>query len=115
MRAAVFHKPGEALTIETVPQPTITDREMLVKVSHCGICGTDIHASRAGPFMAPPETVFGHEFTGEIVEIGSALEGGNFSLGDRVTFCLSSMIKPSALGKSQGLIANTSRLATTLW
>ena len=41
MRAAVFHKPGEALTIETVPQPTITDREMLVKVSHCGICGTD--------------------------------------------------------------------------
>ena len=49
---------------------------MLVKVSHCGICGTDIHASREGPFMAPPETIFGHEFTGEIVEIGNALEGG---------------------------------------
>jgi len=102
MRAAVFHKPGDALTIETVPQPTITDREMLVKVSHCGICGTDIHASRAGPFMAPPETVFGHEFTGEIVEIGSALEGGNFSLGDRVTSLPFIDDKTIGLGKISG-------------
>ena len=85
MKAAVFHKPGDALTIETVPQPSISDREMLVKVSHCGICGTDIHASREGPFMAPPETIFGHEFTGEIIEIGAALQGGQFTVGDRVT------------------------------
>lgn len=35
--------------------------------------------------MAPPNTVFGHEFSGEIVEIGSALTQGNFSIGDRVT------------------------------
>ncbi len=58
---------------------------MLVKVSHCGICGTDIHASREGPFMAPPETIFGHEFSGEIIEIGSALQGKDFAIGDRVT------------------------------
>jgi 2-desacetyl-2-hydroxyethyl bacteriochlorophyllide A dehydrogenase len=85
MRAAVFSAPGNPLTIEDIDRPQIADDEMLVKVSHCGICGTDIHASRAGPFMAPPNTVFGHEFTGEVVEIGQKLQDGNFKLGDRVT------------------------------
>mgnify|MGYP005633855491 FL=1 len=102
MKAAVFHKPGDALTIETVPQPTISDREMLVKVSHCGICGTDIHASREGPFMAPPETIFGHEFTGEIVEIGNALEGGAFTIGDRITSLPFIDDKTIGLGKISG-------------
>ena len=102
MKAAVFHKPGDALTIETVPQPTISDREMLVKVSHCGICGTDIHASREGPFMAPPETIFGHEFTGEIVEIGNALEGGEFTIGDRITSLPFIDDKTIGLGKISG-------------
>ena len=85
MLAAVFSKPGNALTIEEVQKPEITADEMLVKVSYCGICGTDIHASRAGPFMAAENTIFGHEFSGEIVEIGENLQGGNFNLGDRVT------------------------------
>ncbi len=85
MKAVVFHEPGKALTLEEVPAPALSKTEMLVKVSHCGICGTDIHASREGPFMAPPETIFGHEFSGEIVAIGEDLEGKNFALGDRVT------------------------------
>lgn len=85
MKAAVFSKPGEPLTIQDVERPVISDDEMLVKVKRCGICGTDIHASREGPFMAPPNTIFGHEFSGEVVEIGAKLEGGNFQVGDRVT------------------------------
>jgi (R,R)-butanediol dehydrogenase/meso-butanediol dehydrogenase/diacetyl reductase len=85
MRAAVFSGPGVPLTIEQIDKPKIADDEMLVRVAHCGICGTDIHASREGPFMAPPNTVFGHEFLGEIVEIGSQLTEGKFSIGDRVT------------------------------
>ena len=52
MKAAVFHQPGQPLSIQDIPTPTISSREMLVKVSHCGICGTDIHASKEGPFMA---------------------------------------------------------------
>jgi len=83
MRAAVFSKPGEPLTIQDVDKPTISDNEMLVKVARCGICGTDIHASRSGPFMAPPNTVFGHEFSGEIVEVGKNIS--SFSVGERVT------------------------------
>jgi 2-desacetyl-2-hydroxyethyl bacteriochlorophyllide A dehydrogenase len=85
MKAAVFNKPGEPLQIQEVDKPIIEADEMLVKVSRCGICGTDIHASRQGAFMAPPNTIFGHEFSGEIVEIGSKLTDGEFSLGDRVT------------------------------
>lgn len=85
MRAAVFTDPESPLLIKEIDKPEIASDEMLVRVSHCGICGTDIHASREGPFKAPPETVFGHEFSGEIVELGGALGDGEFSLGDRVT------------------------------
>lgn len=85
MRAAVFSGPGLPLTIQDIDRPQIASDEILVRVAHCGICGTDIHASREGPFMAPPNTVFGHEFSGEIVELGSALTGQQFNVGDRVT------------------------------
>ena len=85
MKAAVFTSPGKPLVIKERDKPRITPDEMLVKVARCGICGTDIHASREGPFMAPPDTVFGHEFSGEIVAIGANLEGRDFALGDRVT------------------------------
>ena len=85
MRAAVFVSSDTPLSIQDIDQPQIEQDEMLVRVSHCGICGTDIHASREGPFMAPPNTVFGHEFSGEIVEVGNALTDSGFNVGDRVT------------------------------
>ncbi len=85
MKAAVFEGPGQPLVIKDIARPEIADDEMLVQVRRCGICGTDIHASREGPFMAPPETVFGHEFIGEIVDVGPAVPKGQFAPGDRVT------------------------------
>jgi len=85
MKAAVFSKPGLPLSIQEVDKPVISADEMLLRVKRCGICGTDIHASRAGPFMAPEDTIFGHEFSGEIVEIGENLKQGQFKVGDRVT------------------------------
>ena len=47
MRAAVFTGPNAPLSIQEIDKPEIADDELLVRVSHCGICGTDIHASRA--------------------------------------------------------------------
>ena len=85
MRAAVFTGPGNRLSIQEIEQPTMNEHEMLVRVARCGICGTDIHASREGPFMAPPNTVFGHEFSGEIVDIGVDAMDSGFNPGDRVT------------------------------
>ena len=115
MKAAVFHQPGQPLSIQDIPTPTISSREMLVKVSHCGICGTDIHASKEGPFMAPPETVFGHEFTGEIVSIGDDLVDGTFSVGDRITSLPFIEDKPSVWARLAVRIVSTSKSATTWW
>jgi len=85
MRAAVFSGPGNPLTIEDIDRPVIAEDEMLVRVARCGICGTDIHGSREGPFMVPPNTVFGHEFSGEIIEVGGGVSSADFSVGERIT------------------------------
>lgn len=85
MKAAVFDRPGEPLAIREVDRPVIAENEMLLRVKCCGICGTDIHASREGLFMAPANTIFGHEFAGEIVEIGKGVSSEQFKVGERIT------------------------------
>ena len=85
MKAAVFTGPGNPLSIKEISEPVMQPHEMLVRVARCGICGTDIHASREGPFMAPPNTVFGHEFSGEIIDIGPEAINEGFNIGDRIT------------------------------
>jgi L-iditol 2-dehydrogenase len=74
MRAAVYHGPGD-LRVEDWDRPKLGPDEALLRVSHCGICGTD-HRIVAGKHrLVPPGTlrVLGHEIVGEIVETGSAL------------------------------------------
>ena len=85
MKAAVFMGPGKSLEVQEIDIPKLADDEILVKVANCGVCGTDIHASKEGPFMVPLNTVFGHEFSGEIVELGSAVDESSFFVGERVT------------------------------
>ncbi len=70
MQAAVFHEPGKPLSIENVDDPVCGPGELILKVKQCGICGTDLHASNGGAMLPPCGTIFGHEFSGEIVEIG---------------------------------------------
>ncbi|NQV58164.1 MAG: alcohol dehydrogenase catalytic domain-containing protein [Alphaproteobacteria bacterium] len=88
MRAAVFEAPGQPLVIAQVEAPRPTPTDLLVKVKSCGICGTDLHLSavtdRSGG-MAPLSdgTVMGHEFCGEVVEVGSQAPGG-WHEGDRI-------------------------------
>lgn len=82
MRAAVFHGPGKPLQIEEVEDPKPLPNELVLRVKSCGICGSDLHVSDA-PFGISPGTVMGHEFAGEVVEIGSEL-AGRWKSGDRV-------------------------------
>lgn len=84
MRAAVFHRPGEKLRIETLPDPRPGPREVVVKVGRCGICGTDLHITEAaaGRMCLPAGAVPGHEFAGEVVEIGAEVSA--LRLGDHV-------------------------------
>lgn len=83
MKAAVFYG-KEILKIEDIPVPKPGSGQVLVRVHACGICGTDVHifSGDEGAAPSPPGTVLGHEFAGEIVEIGKDVTG--LKAGDRV-------------------------------
>jgi 2-desacetyl-2-hydroxyethyl bacteriochlorophyllide A dehydrogenase len=80
MRAAVFHAPGQALSIEDRQTPVPRPGDIVLKVAYCGICGSDLHATEAGPASLEPGTVLGHEYSGVVTQSASAA----FSPGDRV-------------------------------
>lgn len=82
MRALRWHGKHD-IRCDTVPDPVIEEpRDAIVKVSSCAICGSDLHLY--GGFMPGMKAgdIIGHEFMGEVVEVGS----GNRTLrkGDRV-------------------------------
>jgi threonine dehydrogenase-like Zn-dependent dehydrogenase len=89
MRAQVYYEP-EVMKFEMIDIPKIADNEVLVKVKATGICGSDIsyyygHSPLDTPNGKGP-LVLGHEFSGEVVEIGSVpASRGLFKIGDRVT------------------------------
>jgi len=89
MRALVKEAPGPGMVLRDVPRPRIGANEVLIKVQHAGVCGTDVHIwewdAWASARLRPP-VVVGHEFAGTIAEVGpEAGTGGLLSVGDRVT------------------------------
>ncbi|MBI4765355.1 MAG: zinc-binding dehydrogenase [Deltaproteobacteria bacterium] len=78
MKAAIYHGIRD-LRIEEVPEPSPKAGEVKVRVKYCGICGSDLHEYLHGPF---PQSPFGHEACGQIVEIGQGVSG--FQEGDPV-------------------------------
>lgn len=95
MRALRKPAPGPGLELQDVPEPTPGFGEVKIRVMRTGLCGTDLHLAGWDDFAAaelhPPQTL-GHEFYGEIVElgpgVGSSLDGatsGTLSVGQRVS------------------------------
>lgn len=90
MKALIWHKNGVREIVEK-PLPKICDdRDVIVKVKLSSICTSDIHITKGFVPRAVPETALGHEFVGEVIEVGSGIE--NLKKGDRVaanciTFC----------------------------
>lgn len=82
MQAAVFKAIGQPLQIEQVADPTPVGRDVVISVGRCGICGSDLHVTEDPSFHLPSGTVLGHEYAGEIVATGSAVE--QLRAGDRV-------------------------------
>lgn len=72
--------PGHML-LQDVPVPEIADDEVLIRVRACGICGSDIKIYDDHHPYIPP-VVVGHEFSGEIAEVGISVAG--WQVGDRV-------------------------------
>jgi (R,R)-butanediol dehydrogenase/meso-butanediol dehydrogenase/diacetyl reductase len=79
MRAAVYHGKNE-LAVEEVPVPELGDRDVLLEVSHCGICGSDLHFVLEG--WGRPGSVEGHEFSGRVIATGPDV--ARWSVGDEV-------------------------------
>jgi 2-desacetyl-2-hydroxyethyl bacteriochlorophyllide A dehydrogenase len=81
MKAVVFPQ-AETISVETVPDPTCAPDEVVVKVAHSGICGTDIHIYR-NEYMSKFPLIPGHEFSGTVVEVGKDVT--DVRVGSRVT------------------------------
>jgi threonine dehydrogenase-like Zn-dependent dehydrogenase len=72
VRAAVV-RPGGALAVEERPTPQPGPGEVRVRLSACGICGTDLHFQRGG--LWPPGRTPGHEMAGRVELVGEGVEG----------------------------------------
>ena len=82
MRALCWHGKGD-IRCDTVADPTIEDaRDVILKVTSCAICGSDLHLMDGQMPTMESGDVLGHEFMGEVVEVGSA--GHKLKKGDRV-------------------------------
>lgn len=82
MKAISFKAKGEYEYRTDYPVPEPGERDVIVKVSQCGLCGTDVHIYD-GEFEANFPVVIGHEFSGTVEEVGEKVS--KFTRGDRVT------------------------------
>lgn len=74
MKAAIFTGPHAPLQIGALPTPEARDGEVLVKVTACGLCHTDLHYMDHGvPTFKTPPLVLGHEISGTIVRVGAGV------------------------------------------
>jgi threonine 3-dehydrogenase len=74
MKALVKRKSETGLWLEDVPEPKIGINDVLIRIDRTGICGTDVHIYKWDEWARktiPVPMVVGHEFVGEIVEVGS--------------------------------------------
>jgi threonine 3-dehydrogenase len=86
MKALVKAGPEPGLRFEDVPMPAVGPDDALIKVLRTGICGTDLHIYNWDAWAAqhvPVPLVIGHEFVGQIVEVGSDVH--DLSIGDLVS------------------------------
>ncbi len=86
MKALVKARPEAGLSYEDVPIPAIGRSDVLIKVLRTGICGTDLHIYSWDPWAqehVPVPLIIGHEFVGQIVELGVDVE--DLEVGDLVS------------------------------
>ena len=74
MKAAIFQGVKKPLIVAELPEPSPTGvHDVVIRVSSCGICGSDLHISEDPVFGVPAGVVLGHEYSGEVVAVGSAV------------------------------------------
>jgi threonine 3-dehydrogenase len=86
MKALVKAKAETGIWLSDQAEPIMGSNDVLIKIKKTAICGTDIHIYKWDAWAArtiPLPLIIGHEFVGEIVDIGSEVKG--FNVGDRVS------------------------------
>src|SRR5512146_3451019 len=86
MKAVVKAAASPGAEIRDVPVPVAGAGEVLLRVLRAGVCGTDLHIwswDRWSQGRVKPPVTLGHEFVGEIVELGDGVT--EFKLGERVS------------------------------
>jgi L-iditol 2-dehydrogenase len=79
---AVVYGTDDKLSLQDMPEPTCAHDGLLTKILGCAICGSDVKLFKGpDPRVKAPQIV-GHEFVGEIIEVGSDVKG--FTVGERV-------------------------------
>ena len=93
MRAAIWEGPG-VMSVGTVADAVCPPDGVLLRVTACGICGTDVRSFFNGDRRISPPWVLGHEITGELIEIGPAAAADpamtELTVGDHV-HCISTL------------------------
>lgn len=89
MKAVCWYGTND-VRVETVPDPTILrPRDAIIKITSTAICGSDLHIYGGYIPTVKPGDIIGHEFMGEVVEVGQGVK--NLTIGDRV-------VVPSTIG-----------------
>ena len=101
MKAAVFYK-ERGLVIETLPVPEISADQVLIEVSQTGFCGSD--HSLIETEGTPDGTILGHEVSGKVLELGSAVS--SVQVGDPV------IIRPTFCGQCIGCLRGSPQLCS---
>ena len=86
MRALVKTRPGPGLELLDVPEPAPGPHDVKIRVQRAGLCGTDLHLYEWDDWAAEtvrPPLVVGHEFCGEVVEVGADV--GHVQVGQLVS------------------------------
>jgi threonine dehydrogenase-like Zn-dependent dehydrogenase len=81
MKAALFYGPHD-FRVEEVDKPKAGDYGIIIRVRACGICGSDVHYYVRGGPLVKPGGIMGHEFSGDVVEVGKLVK--DIIVGDRV-------------------------------
>src|SRR4249919_2153990 len=84
MKALVKAQRAPGIWMEEIPEPKVGHNDVMIKVRKTAICGTDMHIylwDQWAQRTIPVPMAVGHEYVGEIVAIGSEVQG--FEIGDR--------------------------------
>src|SRR4026207_1400378 len=84
MSALVYEAPLQ-MNMRQVPMPVLQPNEVLIRVAYSGICGSELSGYEGKNSLRKPPLIMGHEFSGHIEAIGSAVDRSELNIGAAVT------------------------------